>query len=81
MKNTKMQKSNLPKQSITIDGMELYELCRWAALKDAVDIVGDKCDEKKINFADFDLKPLDLLKYVDVATDTLYHKVSQYEKN
>ena len=43
MKNTKK-----PKQTITIDGMSLYELCRWAALKDAIDIIGDKCDERKI---------------------------------
>jgi hypothetical protein len=77
MKNTKTTKT--PKQTITIDGMSLYELCRWAALKDAIDIIGDKCDERKIDFSDFDLKPLDLLKYVDTATDTLYHKVIQHE--
>lgn len=75
MKNTK---NNKPQ--ITIDGMDLYELCRWAALKDAVDIVGDKCDEKKLDFNTFDLKPLDLLKYVDTATDALYYKVLQHEE-
>ena len=68
---------NKQKTKITIDGMSLYELCRWAALKDAIDIVGDKCEEKKMNFDDFDLKPLDLLKYVDSATDVLYNKVIQ----
>jgi len=69
-----MKTNTYPKKTITLDGMDLYTLCRWASLKDAVDIVADKCEEKKIDFDDFDLKPLDLLKYVDTMTDTLYHK-------
>lgn len=64
-----------PIKTVTLDGMDLYSLCRWASLKDAVDIVGDKCDARKINFSTFDLKPLDLLKYVDSMTDELYNKV------
>ncbi len=64
-----------PKKIITIENMNLYELCRWAALKEAVDIVADKCDEKRIDFETFELKPLDLLKYVESATDLLYNRV------
>ena len=64
-----------PKQTITLDGIDLYTLCRWASLKEAIDIVGDKCEEKKIDFASFDLKPADLLKYVDTMIDSLYYKV------
>ncbi len=60
--------------------MDLYSLCRWASLKDAVDIVGEKCDDKKIDFSTFDLKPLDLLKYVDSMTDELYNKVLHQEQ-
>ena len=75
MKNT----NEYPKKTITIDGMDLYTLCRWASLKEAIDIVGDKCDEKKIDFSSFELKPADLLKYVDSMTDSLYHKVLNEE--
>lgn len=64
-----------PKKIITIENMNLYELCRWAALKEAVDIVADKCEEKNIEFETFELKPLDLLKYVESATDMLYNRV------
>ena len=60
--------------------MDLYALCRWASLKEAVDIVGDKCEERDIDFDTFDLKPLELLKYVDSMTDDLYNKVLQEEK-
>lgn len=69
-----MKKKQTTKTHIEIEGMSLYELCRWAALKDAVDIVADKCEEKKLDFDSFDLKPLDILKYVDTATDELYNK-------
>ncbi len=75
MKNT----NEYPKKTITIDGMDLYTLCRWASLKEAIDIVGDKCDEKKIDFSSFELKPADLLKYVDSMTHSLYHKVLNEE--
>ena len=64
-----------PKQHAPLEEMSLYALCRWASLKEAVDIVGDKCDEKMIDFNNFDIKPLDLLKYVDSMTDDLYSKV------
>ncbi len=77
MKNTKKIKNKKirPINSVDIDSLPLYQLCRWAALKDAVDIVGDKCEERKMSFDDIDLQPLDILKYVDIATDQLYSKM------
>lgn len=68
-----------PKKSIIIEDMDTYSLCRWSALKDAIDIIADKCDEKKIDFDAYDIKPLDILKYVDKATDDLYNKVLSQE--
>jgi hypothetical protein len=74
--NKSIKKSKIePIKPVDIDSIPLYTLCRWAALKDAVDIVGDKCEEKSMSFDDIDLQPLDILKYVDIATDTLYSKV------
>lgn len=79
MKSIKNKKSTYPKTSTILDGMDLYSLCRWASLKDAIDLVGEKCDERQINFETFDLKPLDLLKYVDSMTDDLYNKALRQE--
>jgi hypothetical protein len=74
--NKKLKKSKIePIKPIDVNTLPLYQLCRWAALKDAVDIVGDKCDERKVSFDDIDLQPLDILKYVDIATDQLYSKM------
>lgn len=78
-----MKKNTTKKTKVTIDGalhvenMNLYTLCRWASLKDAIDLIGEKCEEKSINFDDFEIKPLDLLKYVDSMTDDMFHKASQ----
>jgi hypothetical protein len=77
IKNKKTQ--TFPKNSATLEGMDLYSLCRWASLKDAIDLVGEKCEEKHIDFENFDLKPLDLLKYVDSMTDELYNKALRQE--
>ena len=65
---------------MTTEQIDLYSLCRWVSLKEAVDIVGEKCDEKQIDFDTFDLKPLELLKYVDSMTDDLYNKVLHEEQ-
>ena len=81
MKSIKIKHNEeYPKKSVTLDGMSLYELCRWASLKEAVDIIADKCEERSIDFATFELKPLDLLKYVDSMTDSLYNKVSEQQE-
>lgn len=79
MKSLK-NKSTIISNKLPSRNMDLYALCRWASLKEAVDIVGDKCEERDIDFDTFDLKPLELLKYVDSMTDDLYNKVLQEEK-
>lgn len=61
---------------VNIDKMSLYELCRWSALEEAVNIIGDKCEERNINFEEIQLNPLDIMTYVDGQTDKIYEKVS-----
>lgn len=78
MKKTLIKKTKLTvNDSSNVNDMDLYTLCRWASLKDAIDLIGEKCEEKSIDFGRFEIKPLDLLKYVDSMTDETFHKVSQ----
>ncbi len=63
-------------EPVDIQKMSLYQLCRWSALEEAVNIIGDKCEDKGISFESIELKPLDLIKYIDKATDKIYEKVS-----
>ena len=62
--------------NVNINEMSLYQLCRWSALEEAVNIIGDKCEDRGVSFDSIELKPLDLMKYVDGATDKIYEKVS-----
>lgn len=59
-----------------IEQMSLYELCRWSALEEAVNLIGDKCEERGIDFEKIQLNPLDIMTYVDGQTDKIYEKVS-----
>lgn len=65
------------KQSeVNLDKMSIYELCRWSALEEAVNIIGDKCEERGIDFEKIQLNPLDIMTYVDSQTDKIYEKVN-----
>ena len=67
----------LPKISdVDITKMSVYELCRWTALEEAIHLIGEKCEDRNVSFDDVELKPLDILKYIDIATDKIYEKVS-----
>jgi hypothetical protein len=59
-----------------IEKMSLYELCRWSALEEAVNIIGDKCEERGVDFEKIQLNPLDIMTYVDSQTDKIYEKVN-----
>jgi len=55
--------------------LSLYEAARWYALIDAINIVGEKCTDRKVDFNSVELKPLELLKYVNIVSDTVYNKL------
>ena len=63
--------------SSSTEQISLYELCRWASLKDAVDLLADKCEERKMKFEDVKLDPLAILKFVDSQSDQFYHNILQ----
>jgi hypothetical protein len=62
------------KTPIDIDDYSLYQLCRWTALEEAVNLIGDKCEERNIDFEEVELNPLDIRDYVEMATDNIYAK-------
>jgi hypothetical protein len=73
----KLNKKPLPKVSdVDITKLSLYELCRWTALEEAINIIGEKCEDRNLDFDSVDLKPLDILKYIDNAADKIYEKVA-----
>jgi hypothetical protein len=63
--------------SKTKHNLSLYEASRWYALIDAINVVGEKCDDRQVSFDTVELKPLELLKYVNTVSDTVYNKLLQ----
>jgi hypothetical protein len=70
------QKTHEKVSDVNLETMSLYELCRWSALEEAVNLIGDKCEERGIDFEKIQLNPLDIMTYVDGQTDKIYEKVS-----
>lgn len=60
--------------NVDLEKMSLYELCRWSALEEAINIIGDKCEDRGVDFDTIQLNPLDIMQYVDSATDKIYEK-------
>ena len=60
--------------NIDMNKISNYSLCRWLALQEAMELIGDKCEEKHSNFDNVELKPLDILKYIDNTSDVIYQK-------
>lgn len=72
-----MKHKQLEKVSdVNIEKMSVYELCRWSALEEAINIISDKCEERGIDFDTIQLNPLDIMTYVDNQTDKIYEKVN-----
>ncbi len=69
------QKQTEQASIVDLDKMSLYELCRWSALEEAVNIISDKCEERGLDFEKIQLNPLDIMTYVDGQTDKIYEKV------
>ncbi len=74
IKTTKKPKDALCK--IDIDSMSLSTLCKWQALRDAVNIIADKCDDRKIDFNTVNIKPLDVLDFIEHKADAIEHKIT-----
>lgn len=67
-------KKNQIKSEVKIEDMSLYQLCRWSALIDCMELAEEKCKEKRIEYDTLDVNHLDIVKYVDAITDDIYYK-------
>jgi hypothetical protein len=52
-----------------INKMSLFELSRWCALVYAVNLIGEECEDRKLDFDKINLEPLYIRKYIDKISD------------
>jgi len=68
------------KATPNITTMPGFEMARWGALIEAVNIVGEECDDRNIDFETVNLEPLVLRKYVESTCDRICQKIEQERK-
>lgn len=59
------------KHNVNVETMNNFQLSRWAALVEGINIISEKADDKRQKFERVNLKPLALKKYVDGVCDNI----------
>lgn len=52
-----------------LDSMSNFEIARWQALMDAIEILNEKCEDKKQDFNKLDIKPKAVEKFIESTCD------------
>lgn len=66
--------------NIIINNMTDFEQARWFALIDAVNIVANMCEEKKVAFDSIDIKPSAIEKYIESTCDIYAKKIDDQKQ-
>jgi hypothetical protein len=52
-----------------LDSMSNFEIARWQAMMDAVELINETCQERKKDFNAVDIKPKAIEKYIESTCD------------
>lgn len=63
-----------------INNMSDFELARWFAMMDAVNMIADKSEERKMKFEDVDLKPSAIEHYIEATCDIYCRKIMEQKQ-
>lgn len=63
------------------EGMNNFQISRWAALMEGVNIIMDMAEANNTNPDDIELKPIALKKYIDSTCDIICRKMNEAEEN
>jgi hypothetical protein len=67
------------KTNIDINKMDNFQLARWAALVEGVNLIADMAGEKMKQFNNLELKPLALMKYIESTCDQICRKMNDVD--
>jgi hypothetical protein len=68
-----------PKKWWTSSHEKAEELSRWLSLYEAINYIGDKAEEKGLDFETLDLKPLAIHRYMKSVENIFLKKILQEE--
>lgn len=58
---------------------EAATLARWICLKEAVDLIADKAEDRGLTINDVDLPPLAIMKYIEASETQMTRKILEQE--
>lgn len=61
----------------TIDQMDTFELSRWYALMEAVDIIASECSDRGVEFDTLKMSPLGIEKFIESTCDIYAKKIEE----
>ena len=76
----KKEKQNEQAVDELMSKMGDFEIARWFALIDGVNMVADMCVEKKLDFNDIDIKPSAIEHYIESTCDIYCRKLQEEKK-
>jgi len=65
----------------TIDQMDNFEVSRWLALVEAVNIIDEECQNRKRSFDALRLEPLTIRKYIEGTCDIFCRKLNEEKEH
>lgn len=82
LKKIKKEKALVTTPLIPIEDVlkDSYQFSRWIALYEAVNIIFEHSQERNKNFADVELKPLAIQKFVDIKADEVLQQIYANQK-
>lgn len=63
-----------------LDAMSNFEIARWQAMMDAVELINETCQERKKDFNTIDIKPKAIEKYIESTCD-IYCRNIERQRN
>lgn len=80
MKKTTSNNNSKEQIAAKVKGMTDFEMSRWFALVDAVNMVADMAEQRNVDFSKLDIKPSAIEHYIEATCD-IYCKKLQEENN
>jgi hypothetical protein len=74
VKKSQYKNVEIHSEAKSVEDMDLYELCRWAALIECVEFIAEHAQERKQKFQELSFPTIEMFNYVDKYSDQYVQK-------
>lgn len=69
------------KNKKSVNEMSVFEVARWLSLVEAINIIADEAEQRKVDFNKLKISPLDVESYIEKTCDIYARKLEQENQN